>query len=188
MNKHIPKTTWLVDEQWIKDNSFIDFNLHGKYINIAMQFIQDDLITRILGSCLAAHIQHLVETNKIHLKHYTEYDTIIRDYISYIFVWGIPLMVNIPLTFQTRNSGVIQLTGEGFQTMNPVNDLKQINAWYKTNMDMYINRLIEYLQSIKPKLQKDLKGCNIPCLHVDNYVHTLKPNYYPLTQYQLWRK
>ena len=185
---NIFRATWLIDESWLKDNSFVDFNLHSKHIAISMQFIQDELISNVLGDCLAEYLQKLIQTNKIHLKTYDAYNKIVTDYIAFLFVYGIPLHCNVPLTFSTSNSGLKQNSSETFNTLQSFSEIRQVNAWYKTNYDLYIERLINYLKSIREKLVKDLPNCNIPCLHVPQYVHTLIPNYYPKTQYQLWKK
>ena len=184
-NNNTYSAKWIIDEQWLRDNSFIDFDLHSKYIRVAIQFLHDDLLTRVFGDCFAEQLSLMVAKGTIHKKHH--YNRIVRDYVSQIFIWGIPYVINIPLTFQSKNQGVVKMSGDGFQSMEPMNDMKQLNAHYKTNMDPYVKRLIDYLKTIKSTIKNDFPDCSLPCLHEDHYIHTLKPNY-PPTQYQLWKR
>jgi len=146
---------WLVNPEWLKAESYIDTNVDEKSIRIAERWIQDRLIDSVLGGCLAAKLYEYVcsgTTNAL-------YDSMLRNYVLPVFIWGVPIELGIPQTFKDRNAGRVTLSDDAF-AVSALSDIREVNAFYREKVDFYTERLIGFVQCYRKELAPD---CNIPC-------------------------
>lgn len=76
---------------------------------------------------------------------YDIYNELVYDYVLPIYKWGVLSELQTPLTFKTKEAGVIQLSDNGVASAN-INDTTFLMQYYRDKMDFYINRLKDYLR------------------------------------------
>lgn len=151
----------LVDMQALKKDSNIDINLSENQIMPAVIYVQDVIIERVTGKCLADKLKGLVQENTIKCEENKHYKDLLDHYIFPIFIWGVQASLPVSLTYKARNAGVITVTGENY---NPayLSDIKYVENTYNRKMDFYINRAVEYLKCSDkfPELKACCDGLN----------------------------
>lgn len=76
---------------------------------------------------------------------YDIYNELVYDYVLPIYKWGVLSELQTPLTFKTKEAGVISLSDNGVASAN-INDTTFLMQYYRDKMDFYINRLKDYLR------------------------------------------
>lgn len=148
------------DVKRLKKESYLDDNVNENDIRVAIKAIQDIIIERITGTCLADKLKELICKDEVYCKGNELYKTLLVDYLFNIFVYGVPLELNIPLSYKTRNAGQIRNNDDSL-TQSPLNDIKYTNEWYKFKMNFYIDRAMNFIRcnySCIPEAQ-----CCSPC-------------------------
>lgn len=133
-------------EDRIKRDSYLDANVEADRIRTAMICIQDMIIDRVLGDCLADTLRGLICSGEIKSAENEMYRVLLDDYLFKIFVYGVPMEVDIPTTFKLRNAGMVQPSDGEHYRNSAMSDAKYVNEWYKTRMDYYINRAVKFIE------------------------------------------
>lgn len=145
---------YLIPIDKIRKDSILDENFSANQIRIAVEFIQDTIINKILGRELFDELIRFVnncETNVC-------YETLINDYLYPIFIWGVPAEVSIPTSFKSRNIGTFQIADERI-IKSSIDDIKYLNSYYKNKMDFYINRAVEFIRCNKSCFPESICTC-----------------------------
>jgi hypothetical protein len=150
---------WLVNPSWLKGESFLDANVDEKSIRIAERWVQDKIISKILGGCFANKLYTYVCSGT------TEplLDNLLQTYILPVFVWAVPMELGIPLTFKDRNAGRVVLNDDQYSA-SPLTEIKEVNAYYKDKVDFYVKELAEFILCYHKELAPE---CQFPCLRYE---------------------
>jgi hypothetical protein len=160
-------------EERIKRDSYLDANVEPDKIRTAMICIQDMIIDRVLGDCLADRVRELICTGEIGNAENEIYKVLLDDYLFKIFVYGVPMELGIPATFKDRNAGRVKaVDGEHYQS-SALQEVKYVNEWYKTKVDYYINRAVKFIEC-----NRGCFGCAPDCCDKTSPVNTGISGYY----------
>lgn len=143
-NKYIADL-FLVSEDRIKTETYLDANVNPDAIRVAALHIQNVIIERVLGTCLTNQLKKLVCTGEICLEDYACYKDLIDNYLYNIFNYGIQAELIIPLSYKTRNQGLIQVEGETFRQPS-MSDTQYTEQFFRNRMDFYIIKCVDYLR------------------------------------------
>lgn len=157
INRDIP----LVDEEPLKKNSYIDNNVEPDLLRVAILSVQDRIIERVTGECLADQLRYLKNEGVICDNEWAWYKRLLDDYLFKIFVYGVPVELSIPGSFKDRNAGRVRHTDEDYQ-VSALNEIKYSNQWYLDRMDTYISRAVDFLRCNKEHFC-ELCGCFCGC-------------------------
>lgn len=138
------KNVLIVNINRLKKESYLDDNLSDDKIRIAVKFIQDTIIEKVIGTCLFEKLRELICTGEIDDGDYRMYKKLIDDYLFPIFVYGVPAEISIPISYKNRNIGVVQGSNENL-VQTALDDIKYLNQYYKNKMDFYVQKAIDFL-------------------------------------------
>lgn len=124
----------------IKDNSVLMDNVDPKLITPSIQYVQDAIVQRMLGTKLYRELQSQVYNNNLK----TEYKELLDDYIEPIMIYGVLAEIPSDLLLKMMNLTVGSTTDEQVTsaTLKQVNYLKEQN---KNKAEFYAKRLVDYL-------------------------------------------
>lgn len=134
----------LVDPNRLKKESYLDMNVADDMLRIAIVDLQNFLVERVTGSCLFETLREMVCDKSIYDDANQLYARLLDEYIFPIFAYGVPAELNIPLSFKTRNAGVIRGNTDD-KTNADMDDVKHLNSYYRNKMDFYVNRAVDFL-------------------------------------------
>jgi hypothetical protein len=140
----MPEFAYMIDEQYLKDNSPIDDNVDSKTIATAMRTAQDIYIRDLIGSGIYDEI--LTQINAGTLAADTENTTLVNYYIAPCLVHYIITEATIPMTFKFMNKSISTRSSDNTQPVDIDMMTKIINE-YKDKAEYYANRLTDYLRA-----------------------------------------
>lgn len=82
---------------------------------------------------------------------YGIYNELVYDYVLPIYKWGVLSELQVPLSFKTKEAGVVQLNDTGMNSTNS-SDVSYLTQYYRDKMDFYIRRCRDY---IREKVRSD---------------------------------
>lgn len=133
---------FLVDASKLKRESGIDDNVNENILRSAIEFIQDTVIERVLGTCITNEIKNLICSG--YLCESECYNELLNTYIFPIFIYGVQAEISIPLSYKQRNAGTVKTYDTNIDNA-ALSEIKYLNQYYKNRMDFYVQRAIEYL-------------------------------------------
>lgn len=140
------KNILLVDISRLKEESFLENTVDDREIRIAVKYVQDIIVKRVIGKCLLHRLQEVICNNDpfMDIPYHHKYRELLDDYLFPIFQWGVLARLQIPLTYSTRGSGVVKTQSSNVETV-PMTDLNMIIRNYENDRDTYITEAINFL-------------------------------------------
>lgn len=153
----------LISENTIKESLSLDDNLSYGYIGPAIQVAQDIRLQRILGKSLYDSIrQTILDDPDLSATGNEAVKTLLDNYIKNCLLYEVASQIVIPLSFKTRNLGVIQ-NNDLNSVIPSTSDIQYLKDYYTDIAQFYEERLIEYLcenASDYPDYKSVLYGIN----------------------------
>lgn len=134
----------LISPDTLKADSHLDENINDKDIRVAIKYVQDTIIDKVIGRCLFDSLKEMVVNDQICMPINEKYKYLLDNYLKDIFIWGVPAQLPIPLSYKIRNSGEIRASSENMSQADS-DDINYNIQWYKNKMDFYVKRAIDYL-------------------------------------------
>lgn len=128
----------------IKTESYLDSNVSDDAIRVALLYIQDLIIERVLGTCLTDQLRELICSGQISDNRYRYYKELLDSYLYPIFSYGVQAELPIPLGFKNRNQGMVQPQGDSFE-QTALADIQYISKFYRNRMDFYMKRAMDFV-------------------------------------------
>lgn len=145
---------YLISEETLKSESYINDNLDPAMILPSIQTAQDMHLQPLIGTKLYKTLMEMVKENKVEGR----YKTLMDEYIRPFLIYAVLTDIQIPLAFKNRNAGVIQTNNE-YVTNSYMNDVHAIKSYYENKMNFYGLRLSDWLRAnnndIKEYCSKD---------------------------------
>lgn len=155
------------DVDRIKKESFLDKNVDDNQVRTSMIYVQDTIMKRVLGRCLYDRLEELICNCGIYEDENEHYRHLLDEYIFPVLVWGIQEDIQVPISYKTRNMGVIS-TGDTNIANSTLNDINYVRTYYQNKVDFYMSRAIDFLKC--SKCYPELK-----CCECDWYKNMLQP-------------
>lgn len=136
----MPDFAYMVDVQWVKDNSPIDDNVDPKLLRNAMRTSQDVYIRDLIGSGLYDQILTQINTASLNANN----QTLINQYIAPCLLHYIISEATVPMTFKFMNKSISTRNSDNSNPVD-IDQLTTIANHYKNKAEYYANRLTAYL-------------------------------------------
>ena len=136
----MPDFAYMIDEQWVKDNSPIDDNVDTKLLRNAMRTAQDIYIRDLIGSGIYDEVLTQINASTLSANN----TTLITNYIAPCLLHYIIVEASVPMTFKFMNKSISTRNSDN---SNPVDldQLTKLATHYKDKAEYYGNRLTAYL-------------------------------------------
>lgn len=154
------KNVLIVNINRLKKESYLDDNLADNNLRVAVKFIQDTIIEKVIGTCLFNKLRDLICSGEINDCGNECCKDLLDNYLFPIFVYGVPAEITIPISYKNRNNGVVQPNNENLTQTN-LNDIKYLNQYYHNKMDYYVDKAIRFLRCNYDCFRNEL--CNCKC-------------------------
>lgn len=162
---------FLISEETIKRYTLVNDNVDGMYIQPAIEIAQNVDLNAAIGDVLLNKLKELVLTNDIFLEDYTDYRTLLDDYVTPYLCWLVMSSVQIAINYKLSNSGVIENYDENKNRLDYKNS-QALQNQYEKYANAYGNKLKKYLYKNINKYpeytmceyyehEEDLQLCNI---------------------------
>lgn len=150
---------FLITEDEIKGNGFVNANLEPIYLNNAIRESQEIWLREVIGDTLLTKLKELVETKSVS----GIYGTLLDEYVKIFLTYKTLSLLCIPLTFKIRNSGVLSQYSNEISTTT-LDETKYLESYYEQKADFFRNRLSKFL-SLHTKDIPEYRYC---CKQVTN--------------------
>lgn len=138
--------TLMIDEQYVKDMSFIDENVDAKLLRLTIFEAQRIHIRAILGTGIYNQILSQIEAGTLSGQATTLTNrALVRDYVAHSLLYWTLFDAVFMLAFKFTNKDIVRKTSEVSQTAS-VEDLKMLRDNFKDKAQYYDQRMINYLQ------------------------------------------
>jgi hypothetical protein len=134
----------LISPDMLKDRTAIHSNIDEKLLYPTIKVCQDMYIHPLLGSALYNKIINLVDTGNVSGVTYTDYKTLLDDYIVDTLCWYVLSKAIFDVTYQMYNKGVIKKQGDSTDLLG-VDELEALRNEYRIRAEYYGERLRKYL-------------------------------------------
>ena len=145
---------YLISEETLKSESYINDNLDPAMILPSIQTAQDMHLQPLIGTKLYKTLMGMVKDNNIE----GYYKVLMDEYIRPFLIYAVLTDIQIPLAFKQRNAGIIQTNNE-YVNNSFMNDVQAIKSYYENKMNFYGLRLSDWLKAnsnnIKEYCDKD---------------------------------
>lgn len=138
-----------------KKSQYIDENVNGKYIKLAIEDAQRISLQEILGTCYLNYIYNLIKTDTLDSVTETLLDDYIQPYIAQVAYTNILPYLNVSVT----NKGLAVNRGDNFDQ----GDLNQLHYLVKLS-ESKTDKLAIILERYLQEYEMDLPGYN-DCLN-----------------------
>jgi hypothetical protein len=136
----MPEFAYMIDVQWVKDNSPIDDNVDPKLLRNAMRTSQDGYIRDLIGSGLYDEILTQINASTLSANN----QTLINQYIAPCLLHYIISEATVPMTFKFMNKSISTRTSDNSNPID-IDQLTTIANHYKNKAEYYANRLTAHL-------------------------------------------
>lgn len=166
----------LISVNKVKKDSYLDDNVQDDKIRIAIEFMQDAIIERVIGTALYDTLCDFIlsgdeeENNEDECS--CKLTELLDSYIAPIFLYGVQAELTLPLSFKERNIGVFQAGDDKVQPSS-MSDINKMANHYTAKMDFYITRCIKFLKC-NMDCFPELKGCG--CSWCQESFNTKQPS------------
>ena len=153
-------TTFLISEAKLREYTDIDNNIDTALIKNAIREAQDIELQRLLGTLLYNQMLNLVSTGDINSGAYSNYKTLLDDYIQNFLLYAVYFYALEPIYLRSRNNGLLTPTGgeNSDVATKQLFDLKRQSS--KNKMEFYAEKLRDYLieeEALFPELTQSNK-------------------------------
>lgn len=136
------KNILLISVDMLKERTDIHGNVDPKLIYPHIKFVQDAFVKPILGSGLFDKLQTLIDAGTIAAN--PNYKLLLDDYLIDTLIWYIKSELQVDISYQTWNKGVVQKQGENTTTPT-MSELIDLANRYKYKAEYYANRMRLYI-------------------------------------------
>jgi hypothetical protein len=133
---------YLISEETLKSESYINDNLDPAMILPSIQTAQDMHLQPLIGTKLYKTLMGMVKDNNIE----GYYKVLMDEYIRPFLIYAVLTDIQIPLAFKQRNAGIIQTNNE-YVNNSFMNDVQAIKSYYENKMNFYGLRLSDWLKA-----------------------------------------
>lgn len=133
----------LISAQDVKDNSFIDNNIHDKYILASIREAQDIKYRGIIGSALLNKLKRLVDTATIDAPRNARYKELLEESANFLTYSAIVELLP-KVAFKIGNMGVVRTNDENVQNVTSEEVDKECTR-YQAKADAYAYMLQNWL-------------------------------------------
>lgn len=160
----------------VKKDSYIDDNVQDDKIRIAIEFMQDSIIEKVIGTALYDTLCDFIVSGEDEVPDDTgcscKLTQLLDDYLAPIFLYGVQAELTLPLSYKERNIGVFQAGDDKVQPSG-MSDIIKMSKHYTTKMDFYITRCIKFLKC-NIDCFPEIKGCG--CSWCEEQFNTKQPS------------
>lgn len=142
--------TFLVSENALKSQSYIDRNVAGEVLTPAIQFVQDSLVESMLGTRLYEKLVVLINSGEISADENANYKELLDGYIFKFMAYSVIAEIQVPNAYKTRNKGLVQTSDDRVSNAF-MTEVKYVEDFYHNRADMYRLRLSDYLWGNRSK-------------------------------------
>ena len=137
---------FLISEDTIKSESYINDNLDSSLLLPSIQVAQDMHLQPLIGTNLYKKLMDLVRTGEINNESNVLYKTLMDEYIKPFLLYAVQMDIQIPLSYKMRNTGIIQSNNE--HTNNTyLTELQSLKSYYEQKMNFYGLRMSGWLNA-----------------------------------------
>lgn len=135
----------LISENTIKENLQLDSNVSYAYIAPTIKTVQDIRLQTVLGSVLYDSIRKaIVADPTLAQPANSDIKILVDNYIKDCLLNEIIAELQIPISFKTRNLGVVQNTDDNVQAAD-MESVKYLRNYYLNFAKFYEERLTNFL-------------------------------------------
>jgi hypothetical protein len=140
------KNILLISVTILKERTDIHGNVDEKLIYPHIKYVQDAFIKPILGSALFDKLQTLIDDGTITDLANANYKFLIDEYLIDTMIWYIKSELQVDISFQTWNKGVVRKVGENTD-MPTMSELIDLAGRYKNKAEYYGTRMRDYIRA-----------------------------------------
>jgi hypothetical protein len=140
------KNTLLISVEILKERTDIHGNVDAKLIYPHIKYVQDAFIKPILGSALFDKLQALIDAGTISAGANADYKLLIDEYLIDTIIWYVKSELQVDISFQTWNKGVVRKQGENTE-MPTMSELIDLAGRYKNKAEYYGTRMRDYIRA-----------------------------------------
>lgn len=133
-----------ISENTLKTESDLNDNVDSCYIGPAIKAAQDIGLQTIIGTELYDKLANMIADGSIKNPENLVYKNLMDVFIKPYMINKTIAEIQVPITFKTRNSGLVQTNNEN-EVNTALSDAKYISKFYNDRADFYGLRIKEYL-------------------------------------------
>lgn len=137
---------YLISEDTIKSESYVNDNLDSSLLLPSIQSAQDMHLQPLIGTNLYKKLMELIKTNSINDESNKHYKHLLDKYIRPFLMYAVQMDIQIPLAFKMRNAGIVQSNNE-YVNNSYLNDVQSLKTYYEQKMNFYGIRMSDWLQA-----------------------------------------
>ena len=137
---------YLISEDTIKSESYVNDNLDSSLLLPSIQSAQDMHLQPLIGTNLYKKLMELIKTNSINDESNKHYKQLLDEYVKPFLMYAVQMDIQIPLAFKMRNAGVIQTNNE-YANNSYLNDVQSLKTYYEQKMNFYGIRMSGWLHA-----------------------------------------
>lgn len=153
------KNILLISVDLLKERTDIHGNVDPKLIYPHIKYVQDAFIKPILGTALFDKLQALIDAGTIANAGNADYKLLIDEYLIDTIIWYVKSELQVDISFQTWNKGVVRKQGENTE-MPTMSELFDLAGRYKNKGEYYANRMKLFIIDQNSRNQKYLEYTN----------------------------
>lgn len=147
------KNILLISVDILKERTDIHGNVDPKLIYPHIKYVQDAFIKPILGTALFDKLQSLIDAGTITDVANEDYKLLIDEYLIDTIIWYVKSELQVDISFQTWNKGVVRKQGENTE-MPTMSELIDLAGRYKNKAEYYGNRMKLFIIDQNSRFQK----------------------------------
>lgn len=137
---------YLISEDTIKSESYINDNLDSSLLLPSIQSAQDMHLQPLIGTNLYKKLMDLVDKDEITQESNQHYKYLLDKYIRPFLLYAVQMDIQIPLAFKMRNAGIVQSNNE-YVNNSYLTDVQSLKTYYEQKMNFYGIRISDWLQA-----------------------------------------
>lgn len=135
------ETIYFISEKTLREQSLINDNVEGMFLNSAIYNAQVINLQEVIGSELYNSLCEQVKEGEMRSEYY---ETLMDNYITPYLVNRVMSDICIPLHYKMRNAGIVMNSDQHYQTAN-LSDIQYVKEYYEHNAVFNANRIVEYI-------------------------------------------
>jgi len=160
MSEATYKDVLLISEDFLKNNTTLDWNLSGKYLLSAVKAAQDIELRSIIGRCLLEVLQQKVFDKEIDKIENLDYKDLLDTYIMPFLCYQSVSETIIPVSYKISNFGLMNSSDEKDYAVDN-REINLVRQYYTDKANVYKRRLQNYLCKNKSKYPELDDCCEI---------------------------
>lgn len=134
----------LINEDVLKSVGLINDNVDGVYVLPSIVLAQEVGLQELIGTKLLKKIKKLVSDGTIRDDANAKYKLLLEDYIKNYLIWQATSEIQIPVSFKTTNSGVVQNQDDKKNGVD-IKDVQYLKEYYADKARFFSRMLTSYL-------------------------------------------